>query len=1011
VKKYISLLLAFVMMFTIAIPCSSIDSQAALSGCEEVFDNDVIQKQFDRTDTQDRYQITATDTKYYKFTFLNQSVELRTGISIADNLINHFFGKINIQITDQYDLILSEFSVRCGYQGNVSLKFTKDSTYYIKVTSNLIGYYRMKVNSYADIGGDTWNNATETLSVGQLISSIDASGDKDWFYFDTDDTDSFYDFSLENISGSSTMYLELYEYVEGAGEIPLRDTKIDISASSSRTASKQLKLKPNTRYYMCVLLNSGIGGYQLDITQTLDAVGDKKDTAYEVQPDTKVTTAIDGKGDVDFFKFTTKNYEAYYYFNIDNLSINNDCYIYIYDDDSTQLKKNSAYKSDFSTNIKLSPNTEYFFKINSTSSGVGNYSFTITDVPDKFANEQSNAGEIKLDETVSESISGHGDADFYKFTTADYDAYYYVNVENLGITDDCFIYIYDTEENELKKNSAYKSNFSANIKLPPNTEYFFKICSTSWGVGNYKVTVTTEKDFYPNTLKEAKKINIDETVSESISGHGDADFYKFTTADYDAYYYVNVENLGITDDCFIYIYDTEENELKKNSAYKSNFSANIKLPPNTEYFFKICSTSWGVGNYKVTVTTEKDFYPNTLKEAKKINIDETVSESISGHGDNDFYKFTTADYDAYYYVNVENLGITDDCFIYIYDADGNQLKKNSAYKSNFSANIKLPPNTEYFFKINSTSIGVGNYKVTLTTKADPQGDTKDKAYEIGLNEQLTCELTSDNDVDWFKFSVNRDKNLRFVFTNETGNYKQFYVYSAIDKKLLESYCTESAEKTILLEAGDYYIKVYGKDGYYTLAVGECASGHVETSSYLEATLEDDGVKTTFCKYCQKVMGKEFVPRIDSVSLSYTTAVYNKKPQKPEVLVYDIDGTVIPSSQYDVKYSSEMIEVGTYSIEVIFKDKYAGTKTLEFEIKSVGSDGFYMCGDVDGNGVVNIKDATAIQKFIAGMTIPVFYESVADADENGSINVKDATAIQKWIASLLPDSNIGKYPNK
>ena len=786
-KKYISLLLAFVMMFTIAIPCSSIDSHAALSGCEEVFDNDVIQKHFDRSDTEDRYQITATDTKYYKFTFLNQSVELRTGISIADNLINHFFGKINIQITDQYDLILSEFSVRCGYQGNVSLKFTKDSTYYIKVTSNLEGYYRMKVNSYADIGGDTWNNATETLSVGQLISSIDASGDIDWFYFDTDDTDSFYDFSLENISGSSTMYLELYEYVEGAGEIPLRDNKIGISAGSSRTANKQLKLDPNTRYYMKVYLSKGIGGYQLDITQTLDAVGDKKDTAYEVQPDTKVTTALDGKGDVDFFKFTTKDYDAYYYFNIENLSIDSTCYIYIYDADDNQLKKNDAYRSDFSTNIKL--------------------------------------------------------------------------------------------------------------------------------------------------------------------------------------------------------------------------------PPNTEYFFAICSTSSGVGNYKVTVTTEKDFYPNTLKEAKKINIDETVSESISGHGDNDFYKFTTADYDAYYYVNVENLSIDSTCYIYIYDADGNQLKMNDAYRSDFSTNIKLSPNTEYFFKINSSSSGVGNYKVTLTAKADPQGDTKDKAYEIGLNEQLTCELTSDNDVDWFKFSVNRDKNLRFVFTNESGNYKYFYIYSAIDKKLLESYCTESAEKTILLEAGDYYIKVYGKDGYYTLAVAECASGHVETSNYLEATLEDDGVKTTFCKYCQKVMGKEFVPRIDSVSLSYTTAVYNKKPQKPEVLVYDIDGTVIPSSQYDVKYPSEMIEVGTYSIEVIFKDKYAGTKTLEFEIKSVGSDGFYMCGDVDGNGVVNIKDATAIQKFIAGMTIPVFYESVADADENGSINVKDATAIQKWIASLLPDSNIGKYPNK
>ena len=67
----------------------------------------------------------------------------------------------------------------------------------------------------------------------------------------------------------------------------------------------------------------------------------------------------------------------------------------------------------------------------------------------------------------------------------------------------------------------------------------------------------------------------------------------------------------------------------------------------------------------------------------------------------------------------------------------------------------------------------------------------------------------------------------------------------------------------------------------------------------------------------------------------------------------------------------------------------------------------LLGDVDGNDSINVKDATAIQKFVAGMEVPSFNEAAADADESGSINVKDATAIQKWVAGILTESNIGK----
>ena len=59
------------------------------------------------------------------------------------------------------------------------------------------------------------------------------------------------------------------------------------------------------------------------------------------------------------------------------------------------------------------------------------------------------------------------------------------------------------------------------------------------------------------------------------------------------------------------------------------------------------------------------------------------------------------------------------------------------------------------------------------------------------------------------------------------------------------------------------------------------------------------------------------------------------------------------------------------------------------------------GDVDKDGDVNIKDATAIQKHIA-MLITLDDEAMllADYDADGVVTIKDATAIQKKIAGLL-----------
>lgn len=66
------------------------------------------------------------------------------------------------------------------------------------------------------------------------------------------------------------------------------------------------------------------------------------------------------------------------------------------------------------------------------------------------------------------------------------------------------------------------------------------------------------------------------------------------------------------------------------------------------------------------------------------------------------------------------------------------------------------------------------------------------------------------------------------------------------------------------------------------------------------------------------------------------------------------------------------------------------------------------GDANGDGKVNVKDATQIQKAIAGiLNLDETENLAADVDGNGKVNVKDATAIQKWVAGIETGFLIGE----
>ncbi|MBQ2943594.1 MAG: starch-binding protein [Ruminococcus sp.] len=84
-----------------------------------------------------------------------------------------------------------------------------------------------------------------------------------------------------------------------------------------------------------------------------------------------------------------------------------------------------------------------------------------------------------------------------------------------------------------------------------------------------------------------------------------------------------------------------------------------------------------------------------------------------------------------------------------------------------------------------------------------------------------------------------------------------------------------------------------------------------------------------------------------------------------------------------------------------------TEATEKPTEKPVPDNFVMLGDVDSNTIVNIKDATIVQKAIAGLA--VFNETerfVADVDMDGNVTIKDATLLQKYVAEVLGSTLIG-----
>lgn len=139
---------------------------------------------------------------------------------------------------------------------------------------------------------------------------------------------------------------------------------------------------------------------------------------------------------------------------------------------------------------------------------------------------------------------------------------------------------------------------------------------------------------------------------------------------------------------------------------------------------------------------------------------------------------------------------------------------------------------------------------------------------------------------------------------------------------------------------------------------------------------------------------------DAVKYEFVVTNVSEKKIKEDSTINSLQWVPIDDFLY------ENIEVSVRAYDS--KGLLVGESTPEiYRIVDALADWWGVCGDANLDTSVNIKDATAIQKYIAGLeTFDEMSKIAAEVNGDSNINIKDATAIQKYIAGITVDSNIG-----
>lgn len=256
-KRISSLVIALMMVLLSVVQCQIVAFAAGTkkSNATEVqADNQINYGTISSGGVHDWYYIsTGEENAYYDFTIHNESG--------TENIHLVVYSSRDEQLLDV------GYYTGAGQELTGSINLLPNETYYFKVYLNDkgTGNYYFIVNKHVDVIGNS-NETAQEIQLNELVeSTIDGTGDRDYYVFTTGDIKQDYKVIFNNISGTTNGHVQIYS----ARDEQMLDVGYYTGAGSS--AEDNVTLNANTTYYAIVYLNDdGTGSYSFRVTQCAD---------------------------------------------------------------------------------------------------------------------------------------------------------------------------------------------------------------------------------------------------------------------------------------------------------------------------------------------------------------------------------------------------------------------------------------------------------------------------------------------------------------------------------------------------------------------------------------------------------------------------------------------------------------------------------------------------------------------------------------------------------------------
>lgn len=433
---------------------------------------------------------------------------------------------------------------------------------------------------------------------------------------------------------------------------------------------------------------------------------------------------------------------------------------------------------------------------------------------------------------------------------------------------------------------------------------------------------------------------------------------------------------------------------------------------------------------------------NTKNTATPLALGSAISGTMLSEKDADWYCFTTEEN------GVLSASFTHDTFesfshnwiIDIYAEDGTtqlmEFKSAGPSAVTNSPNLGLPAGT-YYAKVSAafTYHSEQEYQLTLNLTASDvteleNNDTKNTANALTLGTTQTGATISEDDVDWYSFTLESDGVLNQNVVHDTVESSSVYwlmeIYAADGTTcLMTTEITGDAASTdatpLGLSAGDYFLKIYTKpySGGCTLDYNVTLA--FEASDVWEKELNDSkntaNAMETETAYNGAIYNADDVDwytftltEQDEYKVQFAHDSYEESYKCWTVTLYGEDGTTslltvdVENSAALVSSEAITLDAGTYYVKVTCgafgwycKTPYQLTVTAKED---------YLKGDVNFSGEVDSDDAVLVLKEYAasmlGSTATLTEEQlvVADVDANSSVDSDDAVQILKYYTSAM-----------